>query len=335
MINFGIVGFGLHGDKRLMPGFKLSQNCKVVAVARRNPQRAETTAKQYNIPHAFTSVEDLCRCPDVQAVFVTSPNNCHLPDVLTAIRHRKPVLCEKPLAMNADEARQMVTAAREANVLFGVAHVFRFCESTARIRDRIAAGDIGRPTLARTEFSFFASPEHPRAWLHDRTVAGGGPIADIGVHCIDTLRFILQDEVIRVTALAAKDDRSGDVEAAGVLNLEFERGTLATVGVSYRAEYHTVIEVYGNSGSLVSDKGLAVDFPVNINLIRNNQVMEHQTVSNHLAYAKQVDDFAAAIEGSHKFRALGEEGWQNQVILDAAYRSIESGKAEPVERVIR
>src|SRR3954468_11047654 len=213
MIRFGIVGFGLHGDRRLMPGFKLAQNSRVSAVCRRDRQRAEKTAADYNIPHAFTSVEDLCRSRDVDAVLVTSPNNCHLSDVLTAIRFGKPVLCEKPLAMNADEARQMVTAANKAKVLFGVAHVFRFCESTASIRHRIAAEEIGRPTIARTEFSFFAPADHPRKWLHDRSVAGGGPVADIGVHCIDTLRFVLQDEVARVTAIAVKDKRSGDVEA--------------------------------------------------------------------------------------------------------------------------
>jgi predicted dehydrogenase len=333
MTNFGIVGFGLHGVRRLMPGFELSSHCRAIALSRRDRERAEKTAKEFKIPHAFTSVEGLCRHPGVQAVLVTSPNNCHLADVLTAIRHGKPVLCEKPLAMNADEARQMVTAARDANLLFGVAHVFRFCESIARLRHRIATGDIGRPTLARAEFSFFAPAEHPRAWLHDRSVAGGGPVADIGVHCIDTLRYVLQDEVIRVSALGAKDKRSGDVESAAVLNLEFERGTLATVSASYRAEYHTAVEVRGESGALVCDKGMAVDFPVTLQLVRDNQVVDQQTVSNHLAYARQVDEFADAIEGKRIFRALGEEGWQNQLILDAAYQSIQTGQTVDVPRI--
>src|SRR5689334_14237494 len=141
MINYGIVGFGLHGVKRLMPGFALAQNSRAVALARRDQGRAEESAREYKIPHAFSSVEELCRCPEVHAIFVTSPNSCHLVDVLTAIRCGKPVLCEKPLAMNADEAEKMVTAARKANVLFGVAHVFRFCQSAAWIRDRIASGE--------------------------------------------------------------------------------------------------------------------------------------------------------------------------------------------------
>ena len=99
------------------------------------------------------------------------------------------------------------------------------------------------------------------------------------MHCIDTLRFVLQDEVTRVTAIGTKDKRSNDVEAAAVLALEFERGTLANVAVSYRAEYHTAIEIRGENGALVCDKGMAVDFPVTINLVRDNQVVDHQTVS--------------------------------------------------------
>jgi 1,5-anhydro-D-fructose reductase (1,5-anhydro-D-mannitol-forming) len=313
-----------------MPGFELAENSRATAVCRRDQRRAEKTAKDFNLAHAFSSVEELCQCAEVDAVFVTSPNNCHLADVLTAVRCGKPVLCEKPLAMNAEEARQMVHAAQQAKILFGVAHVFRFCESTARLRHRIAAGDIGRPTLARAEFSFFAPPDHPRTWLHDRSVAGGGPIADIGVHCIDTLRFILQDEVVRVSAIGTTDKRSGDVECVAVLALQFSRGTLANVAVSYRAEYHTAIEINGDAGSLVCDKGMAVDFPVTVNLVRDNRVVDHQAVSNHLAYAKQVDEFSAAVEGKRKYRVPGEEGWQNQIILDAAYRSMETGYAVDV-----
>src|SRR5258708_25433967 len=123
--------------------------------------------------------------------------------------------------MNADECREMVEAARRKNVLFGVVHVFRFEESTRTMRRLVADGKIGRPVFARSEFSFFADPSHPRKWLYDVSVAGAGPIFDIGVHCIDSLRFILRDEVVRVTASAGTDQRSGDVDSTASLTLEF------------------------------------------------------------------------------------------------------------------
>jgi predicted dehydrogenase len=331
MIRFGIAGFGLHAVRRLMPGFVLAQNCKVVALSRRDSNKAREAAAQYGIPHIFGSTEELSRCPEVDAVLVTTPNACHLQDVLTAVSAGKPVLCEKPMGMDADECRQMVEAARAAGVLLGVAQVFRFEESTARFRERVAVGDIGRPIFARAEFSF-PGMDHHRTWLYNRATAGGGPIADVGVHCIDALRYILQDEPRRVTAVGHSDEHSGDVEAAAVLTLEFQRGTLATVLVSFRAHYRTPLEIVGDAGVLRANDALNVERPIAVELWREGQRIAEETVSNQLAYAKQVDSFAAAVEGREAFPAPGEQGWQNQIILDAAYRSLSSGKSEEISK---
>jgi predicted dehydrogenase len=329
MIRFGSAGFGLHAVRRLMPGFALARNCKVVALSRRDSHKAREAAAQYGIRHVFTSTTELSRCPEVDAVLVTTPNACHLQDVLTAIAAHKPVLCEKPMGMNADECRQMVEAARDAGVLLGVAQVFRFEESTARFRDRVAAGDIGRPIFARAEFSYPGSG-HPRTWLYNRSIAGGGPIADVGVHCIDVLRYILQDEPRRVFAGGRSDEQSGDVEAAAALTIEFQRGTLATVLVSTRAHYRTPLEIVGETGVLRADDALNVERPVVLELWRDGQRVAEDKVCNELAYSRQVDAFADAVEGRGEFPALGHEGWQNQIILDAAYRSLSSGKSEEV-----
>jgi len=334
MIRFGIAGFGLHAVRRLMPGFALAQSCRVVALSRRDANKAREAAAQYGIPHIFASTEELSRCPEVDAVLVTTPNACHLQDVLTAVAAGRPVLCEKPMGMDADECRQMVETARNAGVLLGVAQVFRFEESAARFRERVAAGDIGRPIFARAEFSY-PGLGNPRTWLYKRSVAGGGPIADVGVHCIDALRYILQDEPRRVSAFGRPDERclgkqSGDVEAAAVLTLEFRRGTLATVLVSTRAHYRTPLEIVGDAGVLRADDALNVERPIKLELWRSGQCVAEETVSNQFAYARQVDSFAAAVEGREAFPVPGQEGWQNQMILDAAYRSLSSGKSEKV-----
>jgi len=329
MINFGIAGFGLHGDRRLMPGFALAQKCKAIAVARRDREKSFATARQYGLAHAFASTEEMCRCPEVDAVFVTSPDVCHLADVLACIRAHKPVLVEKPMAMNPDECRQMVEAARKALVLLGVAHCFRFEESTAWLRKQVMDGGIGHVTFARAEFSY-PGASHARAWLYDRAIAAGGPIADVGVHCVDALRYILLDNPVRVSAVGKRDANSGNVEAAAILTLEFSRGTLATVQVSTRAEYRCPIEVVGEEGFVRALDGLTVDHSVKLELWRDRQLVNEETVSNHLAYARQVDAFAAAIEGSASFPVSGEEGWQNQIVLDAAYRSLASGRSEEI-----
>jgi predicted dehydrogenase len=330
VINFGIVGFGLHAAKRLMPGFALAKNCRVTALSRRDLGKAQASARQYDIPLAFDSAEKLCRSPQVDAVFVATPNAFHLQDVLLATACGKPVLCEKPMAVNADQCRQMVEAARKAGVLLGVAQVFRFEESTAWFREQVAAGNIGKPVFARSEFSFPAAHGHARTWINDPAIAGGGPVADVGVHCIDALRFILQDEVLRVSAREIPGNVPGNVETGAALLLEFSRGTLATVLVSFQSEYRTPLEVVGEVGAMRADDALNVEREIRLELRRGGTVVETRSVSNQLAYARQVDAFAAAVEGTVEFPVPGEEGWRNQEVLDATYKSIKSGRTEDV-----
>jgi predicted dehydrogenase len=333
MVRFGIAGFGLHAVKRLMPGFAEASRCRVTALSRRNMAAARESAREHKIEGAFDSVAAMAASPEVDAVLVTTPNSCHLADVLAVIQAGKHVLCEKPLAMNADECRQMVEAAHQRGVLFGVAHVFRFNESMRKFRELVNAGKIGKPIFARSEFSFLADRSHPRKWLYDSAIAGAGPIFDIGVHCIDTLRFVLNDEVTQVTASAASDERSGDVESAASLTLRFSRGTIGTVLVSYRAAYRTPLELIGDAGVIKAEDALNVEYPIEIELEHDEKVVEATTVSNQAAYALQVDAFADAIKGKSKFPIPGEEGWQNQEILDAAMRSLRTGKSEDVPRV--
>ena len=315
-----------------MPGFALAKNCRVTALSRRNLDQARESAKQYNIPLAFDSAEAMCRSQEVDAVLVTTPNALHLRDVLLALSAGKPVLVEKPMGMNAGECRQMVEAAKKAKLLLGVAQVFRFENSTARLRDHVAAGDVGRVIFARSEFSYLGRA-HARKWINERTLAGGGPIADVGVHCVDALRFILQDEVQTVSASANSDKDSKDVEAAAALALKFQSGTLAAVLVSMRADYRTPMEIVGEEAVLRADPALSVEEPIKIELRRGGKIEKTEDVSNKLAYARQVDVFADAVEGKALFPVPGEEGWKNQLVLDAAYRSITGGRTEEVGKI--
>lgn len=331
MVRYGILGFGLHGDRRLMPGFRRASRSTVTALSRRSLDKARETATRYDIPHAFDSKEALCRCPEVDVVLVTTPNFEHYDDVLLALSCGKPVLCEKPMAMNARQSEEMIRAAQEAGLPLGIAQIFRFEVSTRRLRERIAAGQIGRPVFARSEFSY-PGRNHPRRWLLDRAISGGGPIADVGVHCIDALRYILNDEVDRVSALGHADEDSGTVEAASVISLQFHSGLLASVLVSLRAEYRTPLEIVGEEGVLRADNGLTVDHPVRIELWKEGHLVETEQVDNAMAYAAQVDAFSDTVTQGVPFPVPGKEGLENQRFLDAAYESIESGRTVEIPR---
>ncbi|MFZ0684329.1 MAG: Gfo/Idh/MocA family oxidoreductase, partial [Terriglobales bacterium] len=133
-----------------------------------------------------------------------------------------------------------------------------------------------------------------------------------------------------VTALGRSDEHSGNVEAAAALTLEFQRGALATILVSYRAQYRTPLEIIGDAGVIRAEDALNAERPIHIELWRNGALASQETVSNTLAYARQVDAFASAVEGREPFPVLGQEGLRNQLVLDAAYHSLSSGNAEIV-----
>ena len=328
MVRFGIVGFGHHAVKRLMPAFAKARRCRVTALSRRDPQRAQDSARQFGISHAFISTAELCACPEVDAVLVTSPDALHLSDTVEALRHAKPVLVEKPMARNSTEAVTMVETARSSGVLLGVAHNMRFEHSVEWFRARVVAGAIGSPLLARITF---VAPmlTSPRVWAQDPALATGGPLADLGVHCIDALRYILDDEVQSVTMQAQYDSHSVlEASAAGVLL--FSRGTLADIAVSGRGAYQTVIEIVGENGVLSSVNALNVEHPVKLELRRGFDIVEQQDVINDDAYTLQLDAFATAVEEGEEFLISGEDGLRNQLVLDAAFGSIKYGKTETI-----
>ena len=126
MVRYGILGFGHHAAKRLVPAFAAARHSSLVGLWRRDFAKARANARDFKIEHAFETAEALCASPEIDAVFVASPDALHLHDVLLALKHGKPVLCEKPLAMNAAEVETMLAAQAKAGVAFGVAQNMRY-----------------------------------------------------------------------------------------------------------------------------------------------------------------------------------------------------------------
>jgi predicted dehydrogenase len=329
MIRYGLLGFGHHCEKRLVPAFRVERASALVGIWRRDYEKAKDNARQYSIDHVFETAEELCASPAVDAVFVTSPDALHLPDVLLALAHGKPVLCEKPLGMNAAEVEQMLAAAGKAGRRLGVAQNMRYNRSLEVMRDWIAEGRIGQPALANAQFCY-AAETSPRKWIYDPALACGGPIGDVGIHCIDALRFLLNSRVATVNTLARADERSGPVEAYAALGLDFISGAMGSVTVSTRGMYRSVIEVTGETGTIASEYGLTVDTDVDVVLWRSGAAQERKTVSNADCYTRMLDSFSAWVEGRGEFRATAEDSLHNQMVLDMAYESWRTGERRTI-----
>jgi predicted dehydrogenase len=328
-VRFAILGFGHHAVRRLLPAFPKCNEATLTGMWRRDQTAAVQNCAEYKIPHCFPTREALCSSPEVDVVLITSPDAMHWDDTLLALRYGKAVLCEKPVAMNAAEAEEMQAAARAAGLLYGVAQNFRFNRSLEWMREQIAGGRIGRPQLAHAQYTYPAT-QAPRKWITDPTLACGGPIADVGVHCIDALRYVLGADVVRVSTVAHKDELSGRVEAIASLQLEMTGGIYANVTASARSPYRTLVEVNGSDGVLIAENGLTVDRPVELMVRRAGELLETVTVENGDGYTRMLDSFALAFRGEGSFPASGVDAISNMRALDAAYASWQSGRRESV-----
>jgi len=329
MTRYGILGFGHHAAKRLVKGFAEAGESKLAGLWRRDAEKARVNAKEYSIPFVFETPEALCASPEIDAVFIVSPDALHLPHVLLAAKHGKAILCEKPLALNVQEVQEMLAAAKATGVFFGVAQNMRYNRSLGVIQQWIAEGRIGKPVLAHSQFSYSAEGS-PRTWIYDPALACGGPIGDVGVHCIDALRFVLGTDVTAVSTLAHRDGGSGQVESHAVMALELASEAMATVTVTTRAEYRTVVEVTGEAGAIVCENGLTVDYPVEVVLRRGGDVVASERVSNADAYSLMLDGFSSWVEGRGTYLAPAEDALHNQSVLDAAYRSWHEGTKQSI-----
>ncbi len=325
-VRFAILGFGHHAVKRLVGAFAASEETELVGLWRRDAGQAARNCAEFGIARNFATREQLCASPEVDAVFITSPDAMHMDDTLLAVGNGKAVLCEKPLAMTADEALRMQAAATQHRVLLGVAQTLRWSASVVWMRQQVAAGRVGVPQLARAQFCYKALGT-PRRWITDAGLACGGPIGDVGVHCLDALRFVCDREVLRVQTLARRDDSYGDLEAVATIQAEMSDGCFASVSVSALAPYRTQIEVMGSEGLLVAENGLSVDDPVRVEVWSGGKLVEAQSFDTSTSYTRMLDGFARAMRGE-AFAASALDGVANMRLLDAVYRGWTSGGTE-------
>jgi 1,5-anhydro-D-fructose reductase (1,5-anhydro-D-mannitol-forming) len=327
MLRYGLLGFGHHCVKRLIPAFPQARGSVLTGMWRRDLHKAAANGRDYSIEHVFETAEELCASSQIEAVFVTSPDALHLPHVLLALAHGKPVLCEKPLGMSVAEVEQMLAAAKAAGQCLGVAQNLRYNKSLEVMRDWIAEGRIGRPLLAHSQFCY-AAESSPRQWIYDPALACGGPIGDVGIHCIDALRFVLNSRVAAVNTLARADEKSAPLEAYAAIGLDFACGAMGTVSVSTRGIYRSVVEVTGETGTIASEYGLTADTDVDVVLWRAGKAQERKTVSSANGYTLMLDSFSDWVQGRGEYRATGLDGLHNQQVLDAAYASWRTGERQ-------
>src|SRR3984893_3974139 len=220
-LRWGLMGASTIASEHMIGAIRANGG-EVAAVLSSDASRERSYAEAHGIPRSMTDLAALVESPDIDAVYISTTNELHRDQVFAAATAGKHVLCEKPLALTLKDARAMVAECRKRGVVMGTNHHLRSAATHRAMREAIKAGRIGKPLFARVFHSVYLPP-HLQGWRLDRPEAGGGVILDITVHDADTLRFVLDDEPIEVTAFSARQGLSkGPIEDAvmGVIGFE-------------------------------------------------------------------------------------------------------------------
>jgi 1,5-anhydro-D-fructose reductase (1,5-anhydro-D-mannitol-forming) len=193
-LGWGFIGASNISYTRMLEPIRAQSGNVVAAVMSGKLERAQRFAAETGIPQAYDSLEAILADPAVDVVYISATNELHYEQTLAAARAGRHVLCEKPLALTLEDARQMIEACRAAGVIFATNHHLRNAATHRTLRRLIAAGTIGQPLAARIFHAVYLPP-HLQGWRLNKPEAGGGVILDITVHDADTLRFVLDDEV--------------------------------------------------------------------------------------------------------------------------------------------
>lgn len=356
LIGIGMIGAGFARTTQI-PGFRACEGARVVAIASRHRENAERVAREFDIEHVMSDWREVVEREDVDLVSIVTPPVTHVEMALYALDAGKAVLCEKPMAMNAEEAERMWRRADETGKLALIDHELRFLPGRLKAREMLRAGEIGEVRHAKLLFrsDSRASSERKWDWWSDKG-SGGGALGAIGSHAVDGFRWLLGAEVAEVFCSLAThvseraDERTGEMrrvttddEANLILRFEASEltsGATATISLSVVEQGSPLhrLEVFGSEGALMIEEG--------------GEVWHAQTGAGEWTpveaergpLAKGMRDggwsrgftifaceiVAALREGRNKIEGAAdfEDGYRTQAVLDAARRSHDSGRME-------
>jgi predicted dehydrogenase len=328
-VRWGVLGVAGIAVRKVIPAMQQGGRSEIVAIASRDRHKAEEAAGKLGIARAYGSYEELLRDRDVEAVFNPLPNHLHVPWTLKAIEARKHVLCEKPLSMNAEEARTLLAARDRAGVKVGEAFMVRTHPQWLRTREIVRSGRIG---ALRSIVGFFSYFNRDPSNIRNVAEWGGGGLLDIGCYPLTTSRFMFGEEPSRVMGLIERDPEMKIDRLTSAL-LDFPSGhsifTCSTQLVPYQR-----MQFLGTKGRI------EVEIPFNAPRERPCRIfiddgsdilgggISKEEFPTCDQYTIQGDAFSRAIREGGEVPVSVEDAIKNMSVIDAIFLSAESGHWE-------
>ena len=319
-LRLALLGYGWMADRHWQAA--RAAGLEVVGVSGHDGDRARAFAEQRGIGRATADWKELCGSDHVDAVVVATPNSLHCEQSLHALAAGKHVLVEKPMAISVADAETMIAAASAAGRTLAVGHMWRYRDEVVSLRDRIRSGELGR--VVRTHGYGVHAGWGPSGWFTDRVLAGGGALIDMGIHAIDTARFLLDDPLpLKVSASLGTAYGDYDVDDDGIVLIDWDCGVRSVIECGWWQPRLGGLEAETRVNGTSSAAEIWPTMPP------MPPGYEHCSVP---MYAKQLIDFAAACEGGRESQASAKVGLVALRIVDAAQRSAAAPAAAEVYR---
>ncbi len=320
-IRWGVISTANIGRWAVLPAIQASQNGLLVAVASRDLEKARAFASDSQIPQAYGSYEALLEAEDIDAVYIPLPNSLHREWTIKAALAGKHVLCEKPLALNAQECQEMDAAAQEHGVKLMEAFMYRFHPRTEKVLEMVRSGVVGELRLIHSAFTFRVTrPENIRL----NPALGGGALMDVGSYCVNISRTAAGCEPVEVQAVARWGASGVDEQLLGTLR--FPTGALAQFDCALSLERREDYLLAGTEAFLsVPAAFLPGKEAAKIREVRGRSEVKEHTLDGIDEYQLMVEHFSDCVLNDQPLRYPAGEAAANMRVIDALYRSAHSG----------
>jgi len=332
-VGFAVLGLGNLAQSAILPAFRGTKRAKLVALVSRDLEKARRLAAVHDAPGAYDNLESCLADPLVEAVYIATPPGSHLAEVEASARAGRHVLCEKPLAVTAPEAAQMVATCAAQPVLLMTAYRKCFEPSIVFIRDLIHSGRLGTLKILHTSFSErHALSQTSPPWILDRKLAGGGPLMDLGIYCVHTARWLAGEIPERVSAFQWTHNQTlfREVEEGMAFSMYFPSGLVAQASTCYSAALSSMLYIEGTHGSVSLTPAFPYEHP-RVLSARFGSIVLRKNFPVVDEFRPQIEAFSRAIRGGALPPSGGAEGYIDMAIIEALYRSAEAGVPQVVE----
>lgn len=336
-VGFAIVGLGRLSLNQILPAFATSDYCKPMALVSGDGAKARKIAAQYGVAEShitdYSGFEKLKDMPGVDVIYIVLPNGMHHEFVVRSAKIGKHILCEKPMANSSTECEEMIAACQKANVKLMIAYRQQYEPLNRTLEKAVREGKLGK--LRSIVASNSQDEGDPTQWRLNKKLAGGGALPDVGIYCLNASRFLSGEEPTEVIATIVQpkeDPRFKEVEARCEVIARFPSGMTATFTSGYDVHRSAFLRLEGTDGFAEMDPA----FGYRGSKLRYTKLMDgkdtelHPSIEEKDQFALEMDHMARCVLENSRPHTGGEEGLQDQRIIEAIYRSAREGRSVPI-----